>query len=149
MKGLTTALLDQACRIFLELAYPEGFNSIPPPQNTYFSLCVDEPLEAFLVSPVCQPLPIREGRTRGYTLRLGSTNHPYLKLRIVDHEDVGCVFSVDTHDAISLESAEPDSLAWRKFQQANRQLKERIERAWEAAGLLTFNSLLRRELAKK
>jgi hypothetical protein len=33
------------------------------------------------------------------------------------------------------------------LQVANRKLKEQIERAWEAAGIMTFNGLLRRELA--
>jgi len=38
---------------------------------------------------------------------------------------------------------------WREFQAAHRRLKEGIERAWGKAGLLTFNALLRRELARK
>ena len=42
--------------------------------------------------------------------------------------------------------AHPDAAAWIALQAANRELKGRIERAWEAAGLLTHNSLLRREL---
>jgi hypothetical protein len=32
------------------------------------------------------------------------------------------------------------------LQAINRELKEKIEHAWEADGLLTFNALLRREL---
>jgi hypothetical protein len=36
-----------------------------------------------------------------------------------------------------------------ELQTANRRLKEQIESAWEEAGLLTFNGLLRRELARK
>ena len=149
MNGLTTALLDRACRIFLERAYPEGSHTIPPSSSRYFNFRADQPLETLLVPPVCQPLAIRQGGRRGYVLRLGSALHPHLKLQIVDHEDAGCVFSVDTHDAIALDSSDPDALRWRQFQQSNRQLKEQIERAWEDAGLLTFNALLRRELARK
>jgi hypothetical protein len=145
MNGLTTPLLDRACRIFLERAYPDGSPTIPPPIRSYFDLRADRPLEALLVPPVCQPLPAQSG----YVLRLGSALHPHLKLRIADHGDAGCVFTVDTHDAISLDRSDPDATRWTQFQQSNRELKEQIERAWEAAGLLTFNALLRRELARK
>jgi hypothetical protein len=146
MKGLTTPLLDRACRIFLQLAYPEGGHTIPPPKNAYLSLRADKPLEELLVPPLCQPLWCRDGRLRGYALRLGSAAHPHLKMQIVDHAGAGCVFSVDTHDAFSLDAHHPDASRWRELQTSNRQLKERIERAWEEAGLLTFNALLRREL---
>lgn len=149
MNGLTTALLDRACRIFLECAYPHGGPTIPPSIRSYFDLPSDRPLEALLLPPLCQPLPAQEGNLRGYALRLGSALHPHLKLRIVEHEDAGCVFAVDTHDAIFLDSGHPDAAHWTQFQHGNRQLKEQIERAWEDAGLLTFNGLLRRELARK
>jgi hypothetical protein len=136
MNGLTTALLDRACRIFLQLAYPEGGRVVPPP-------------EVLLAPPLCQPLPTGDAGRRGYSLRLGSALHPHFKLQIVDHPDAGCVFSVDTHDAFRLDARDPDAARWSAFQKSNRQLKEQIERAWEEAGLLTFNALLRRELEKK
>jgi hypothetical protein len=149
MRGLTTALLDRACRIFFQLAYPEGSHTVPPPKNAFLALHADQPLEALLVPPVCQPLPACRGGPRGYSLRLGSALHPHLKMQIVDHTEAGCVFSVDTHDAICLDARNPDTLRWTEFQRSNCRLKEQIERAWEAAGLLTFNALLRRELESK
>lgn len=148
MKGLTTTLLERACRIFLECAYPEGRSAIPSPQNAYLGLDTAQPLETLLVSPVCQRLLRRDGGLRGYALRLGSARYPYLKLQIVDHDDVGCVFSVDTHDGFSLDPAHADAARWTELQTANRRLKEQIESVWQEAGLLTFNGLLRRELAK-
>ena len=148
MNGLTTALLDQACRIFLELAYPDGRHTIPPPKGVFLSLPLEAPLEMVLRPPLCHPLPARSGGIRGYALRLGSAAHPHLKLQIVSHEDGSCVFSVDTHDAVFLDPRDPNSGRWNQLQQSNRELKERIERAWEEAGLLTFNALLRRELAR-
>ena len=42
----------------------------------------------------------------------------------------------------------PDAAAWLDLQRANRQLKEDIERALEAEGLVTFHSLLRSALPK-
>lgn len=147
MLGLTTALLGRACQIFLDRAYPEGASTIPPPQNRFLALDAERSLASVLVPPVCQELPRRPGGVCGYTLRLGSARHPHLKLQIVDHEGVGCIFSVDTHDGFVLDSSHPDAIRWAELQAANRRLKEEIERAWEEAGLLTFNALLRRELA--
>lgn len=144
MKGLTTALLDRACRTFLHLAYPQGSQAVPSPQNAYLSLRPDQALEEVLVPPVCQPLRSPDGNLRGYTLRLGSGSHPHLKMQIVAHADAGCIFGVDTHDTIALEAHHPDADRWRELQIRNHQLKEQIERAWEEAGLLTFNALLRR-----
>lgn len=149
MKGLTTLVLERACRIFLERAYPLGPAAIPPPQNRFVALDVAQPVESVLVPPVCQPLLRRDGGLRGYALRLGSVLHPHFKLQIVDHDEDGCVFSVDTHDGLSLDPSHPDAARWAELQTANRRLKEEIERAWEDAGLLTFNGLLRRELARK
>lgn len=149
MKGLTSALLKRACLIFFDCAYPEGRETIPSAKNHFLTFDADQPPESVLVPPLCQPLLQREGGLRGYALRLGSARHPHLKLQFVDHEDAGLVFSVDTHDGFALDSSHPDAARWLELQADNRRLKEEIERAWEAAGLLTFNGLLRRELARK
>jgi hypothetical protein len=149
MHGLTTALLERACRIFLERAYPQGHDTVPPPKNSFLALDLARPVESVLVPPVCQALPRRPGIRGGYALRLGSALHPHAKLQIMDHEEAGCVFSVDTHDGFPIDPSHPDAACWAEWQMANRRLKEQIERAWEEAGLLTFNGLLRRELARK
>lgn len=86
---------------------------------------------------------------RGYSFRLGCTHYPHLKLQVVNTDDGSLVFSVDTHDAVQLQPDHPDWPRWRQLQTANRELKTRIERAWDAEGLLTFNGLLRRELGRK
>jgi hypothetical protein len=62
-----------------------------------------------------------------------------------------CVFAVNTHDSFphfgaSPPEAHPDFAAWSALQKSNRQLKERIERAWEQEGLWTFHRLLRLDL---
>jgi hypothetical protein len=149
MKGLTVALLDRACRIFLNLAYPEGEHTIPPPRRTFLGLAPDVPLDRVLVPPFCQALPAPGGGTRGYALRLGSAGYPHLKLQAVSHDDTTWIFAVDTHDAIHLQPDHPDAPRWGQLRTANRRLKEQIERAWEDAGLLTFNGLLRQELERK
>ena len=58
------------------------------------------------------------------------------------------VFSVDTHDAVRVEPNHPDAPRWAQLQRANQRLKEQIEHAWAASGLLTFDALLRRDLDK-
>jgi hypothetical protein len=150
MCGLTTTLMGRACRTFLTLAYPGGPSSIPPGRRAFLDLAPDQPLEPLLVPPLCEVLRTPQGGLRGYAFRLGSAVYPHVKLQVTSHDsDDGWIFAVDTHDAFHLDSSHPDAAGWAKLQSANRQLKEQIERAWEADGLLTFNGLLRRELAKR
>jgi hypothetical protein len=143
MRNLTTALLGRACAIFLARAYPEG--TIPDGKRSYAQIEADQPLGPLLLPPVCQVLSAPSGGVRGYAFRLGSTVFPHLKLQVVEC-DGGCVFSVDTHDAIRLEPTHPDAERWAQVQATNRRLKEEIEHAWNGEGLLTFNELLRRGL---
>jgi hypothetical protein len=156
MTGLTTADLSRACRIFFNLAYPGGEETIPAKRRVYLHLSPEEPLEAFLppapaASGIGQVLPAPGGRTRGYAFRLGSAAFPHLKLQIVDYDNGNAwVFAVDTHDAFlpGLPPDHPDMKLWKALQEGNRKLKEQIERAWEREGLTTFNSLLRDGLEK-
>src|SRR5262249_41756242 len=149
LEGLTTPILAQACRIFLTLAYPGGRPTIPEAKGLYLDPPAELPLAVLLRPPVCAVLKNAGGALRGYAFRLGSSHYPHLKLQVIHHEALGpCVFSVDTHDALRLDPDHPDAAGWRQLQTANRQLKEHIERAWEAAGLLTFNGFLRKELGK-
>lgn len=149
MKGLTGALLDRACRNFLGLAYPGGPPTVPAAKQPYLHIDPVAPLGPLLAPPVCQALPAPSGGVRGYAFRLGCTHYPHLKLQVVTTDDGSLVFSVDTHDAVQLQPDHPDVARWRQLQTANRELKTRIERAWEADGLLTFNGLLRRELGRQ
>jgi hypothetical protein len=146
MKGLTTPDLGRACDIFLTHAYAGEEAAIPPNRLCYLHIAPNTPLDTLLTPPVCQPLRKPEGQLRGYAWRLGSPHYPHLKLHAVLAEGDACVFMVDTHDSMQLDPSHPDAQRWSQIQLANRQLKERIERAWEDAGLLTFNGLLRRKL---
>lgn len=149
MKGLSATLLGHACRVFLALAYPGGRETIPPAKKAFLHLEADQPLEPLLVPPLCEVLRTPVGNLRGYAFRLGSMTYPNVKLQVVGQDEgATCIFTVDTHDTLHLDLGHPDAAAWSKLRVANRQLKEQIERAWEAAGLLTFNGMLRRELEK-
>jgi hypothetical protein len=147
MMGLCRTDLDRACRTFLHCAYPDGENAIPAPRRRFLALAPDEPLESLFAPPVGQVLRTAGGGLRGYALRLGCAHFPHLKLQVID-VDGRCLFCVDTHDAIQLDPSSPDIPRWREIQLANRRLKEQIEHAWEAEGLLTFNGLLREQVER-
>ncbi len=149
LPGLTPSLLAGACRTFLEHAYPAGAASVPAPRAAFAGLTDDQPLEPLLKPPLCETLRHPDGRVRGVAIRLGSATYPHVKLQAVrcDGQEA-CVFAVDTHDVLKLDPGHPDAAGWARLQTANRQLKERVEQAWEQAGLLTFNGLLRRGLQK-
>ncbi len=146
--GLSTTLLRQACHIFLSLAYPEGEESIPAPRRVYLHYEADLPVEVWLAPPLCQPFQGEDG-IHGYAWRLGCRHFPHLKLRATnqDHGE-SWVFSVDTHDAVRVAPDHPDAPRWAQLQKSNQKLKEEIEHAWSAAGLLTFDGLLRRDMDK-
>jgi hypothetical protein len=150
MIGLATTLLCQACRTFLRLAYPGGEETIPCPKDTFLRLRPDEPLDEVLVPTLCQTLLGEDGGFRGYALRLGSVDYPHLKLQVVRHDGGNAwVFAVDTHDRLLLERGHPDEQRLQQLQECNRLLKAEIERAWEAEGITTFNSLLRSALSRQ
>src|SRR5262249_2617947 len=127
MKGLTTALVSRACRIFLTLAYPQGMNTVPPAKAAYLHLDNNQALETVLAPPVCQPLLGAAGHLRGYALRLGSVQYPHLKMQVIDCDHPGTwVFAVDTHDGLRLDPGHADAQRWALLQAANRRLKEQI-----------------------
>ena len=153
MHSLTTQNLAKACRIFMELAYPDGADTIPQNKRAYYEICTDSPLHE-LVPPakaaltVCQALPA----AHGYAFRLGSTAYPHLKLCIQSvafHERTVWVYSVDTHDGgpqlAKLISAD-DAKLWRAIIDQNRELKQEIESALILAGFITPNNLLQLDL---
>ncbi len=159
MAELSTAVLRQACRLFMDLAYPDGPATIPPKKRVYFDIAAERPLHELLppapdAAGVVQELCNRKDGPRGYEFRLGSAHFMHLKLRVQLMEHRGesvWVFTVDTHDAFSRNSVQPppdhpDAPRWLALQDANRDLKERIEDQLEQSGLLTFKSLLRGDL---
>ena len=149
MTDLPVPLLSRACRIFLALSYPIGTDAIPAIKRPYLAIAPDQPLGPLLAPPVCQALPAVGGGIRGYAFRLGSSIYPHLKLQAVCTTDGRWVFAVDTHDVLRLPPGSPDEEGLARLQAANRRLKEEIERAWEADGLLTLNALLRHAVGSK
>jgi hypothetical protein len=148
MQPLPAHLLGHAARIFLDLAYPGGEAPAKcrPLRDLHAGAAVPAPL---LEPPLCQDLcrPKRDQEMHGYAFRLGSEHFPHLKLQVVWHDQLDAwIFSVDTHDYLILPATDPDLHRFHDLQARNRQLKERIEEAWEAAGLMTFKRALQQEL---
>ncbi len=159
MVGLTTELMTKACRIFFSLAYPNGSAQIPEDKLILLELPPGQLLtEYHATSPLPRSLfrvlHDNNGNEAGAELRLGRPGFPHLKMKVqkVQHSpEVMWVFSVDTHDKFSDEhylppADHPDADAWHELQQTNAALKNQIEHAWEAAGLLTFNAVLKLDL---
>jgi len=161
MESLTPDILSRGCQIFLALAYPGGLSTIPEKKQPYAAIPLDRPVSDFLppakvADGICHVLSAPGGGMRGFAFRLGSERFPHLKLKLqlIDYDNTTTwVFMVDTHDAFSRSSFHPppdhpDAKSWRELQMHNRKMKERIEAQLEAAGLETFNSLLRRDLER-
>jgi hypothetical protein len=150
MSELPVPLLGHACRVFLGYAYPGGPETVPVSKRSFLHITADQPLGPLLRAPLCQTLGRPSEAARGYAWRLGSATYPHLKLQAVDCSGDGTwVFAVDTHDTLRLRPDDPDAAGWAEIRASNQQLKQEIERAWEADGLLTFNALLRRDAEKR
>lgn len=82
-------------------------------------------------------------------LRLGNARYPHMKLQIQTWQSAdGFLLSVNTHDQVL--TSDPNSLdatASRTLQVENQRIKERIETAWDRAGLPTFHRFLRDYIA--
>ncbi len=157
MQALVAQDFAQACRIFMELAYPGGCETVPERLRPYCDIAVESPLEDFnpgapLSTSVALDLSTLAPGTPGYAFRLGSANYPHLKLRIqiMDfHQRDVWVYSVDTHDRFHRAIEHPDAEeaeAWKQLIEQNRNLKHQIEEALALAGFLTPKSLLTLDL---
>ncbi len=154
---LSTQDLAAACRIFMDLAYPEGPRTIPDFKMPYYEMTAERALVEFL-----PPAPLSVGVTKtiarnvggmfGYEFRLGSATYPHLKLRVqaMDlHDREVWVYSVDTHDGFSHVTqnlAPEDAQQWKTLVEQNRSLKHRIEESLGQSGYMTPITLLRIDL---
>ena len=115
MHALSTVLLSRACRIFMDLAYPQGPATIIPNRLPFYEMPTDRPLAELLPpagvsSGVVQVIAGECQEPQAYAFRLGSAAFPHLKLRAQYLEQSGhetWVFMVDTHDAFSKDSRSP------------------------------------------
>jgi hypothetical protein len=107
------------------------------------------PEHEFFTSAALERTP-KDDPTR-FDLRLGNQWYPHMKLCIQRSPDgKGHLFCADTHDRhIQPAPGSRDYEAFRELMEKNRVIAAQIESAWEAAGLPTFKSYLRDDLARR
>lgn len=161
MQTLTQQQLAHVCRLFMEHAYAGALDKIPPKKRVYLNLPEDGELADFLppspaAAGVVEDMAKRKDGPVGYELRLGCAHFPHLKLRLQHmtyHGDGVWVHMVDTHDAyfnkLAQDPSHPDAGECRHIAELNGKVKRAIETAFDQAGILTPNALLRMGLSAK
>ena len=154
---IAAAILQQAIEVYLRLAYPAG---VPAEVQARLvrvrDLCADSvvPAEMFEQSVA--------NAAASLALRLGQPLYPHMKL-VVDPCPQGAVTSpaatcrgfdfllrVDAHDQLlHAPPGSPDAAWLASIRQSNKELVEKIEAAWSAAGLPTFKDYLRAQLVAR
>ncbi len=143
---LTPDHVRRAIAIYLELAWPPAESSLAPPVRTE-DFADAATLDALFARFEQRPEDQR-GDLHHFALRLGNLRYPFMKLVVQEFlVDDELFFAVDTHDDLTLDSGAPDFERWVELKRWNRELKNRIEAAWHAAGLPTSGGLL--ELAQR
>ncbi|MFT5288656.1 MAG: CheY-like chemotaxis protein [Planctomycetota bacterium] len=92
-----------------------------------------------------------DGDLKRYALRIGNARYPFMKFIVQEHlVDDEFFFSVDTHDNLEIRPDNPDFAEWERVKEYNREMKDRIEKAWDADGLPTNTDLraLAEEIAR-
>ena len=86
-----------------------------------------------------------------YSLRLGQPIYPHMKLVLEESPGGGQpLFRADAHDnMLHAPPGSRDEAPLAALRAANKELADRIEAAWVAAGLPTFKEYLRAQLAQR
>ena len=140
------ARVMRAIEIYLELAYAEQ-----TPPVTVRSLV--STLKAwggdFFEAPVFAT-DAHEPPTR-YSIRLGNPFYPHMKMVFqLSPDDQQFLFRVDTHDKHCCPpSTTPEYTAFCELMERNQRQAEEIESAWAEAGVPTFKTYLREDLARR
>jgi hypothetical protein len=155
MQSLSQQQLARVCRLFMEHAYADALDTIPPKKKAYFEMPEDGALTEFLppspaAAGIVEDMAKRKEGPVGYELRLGCAHFPHLKLRLQHMDYHGkkvWVHMVDTHDAffskLAQDPTHPEAGECRRIAELNGKLKRTIETALDQAGFLTPNALLR------
>lgn len=146
MTPIPIEILNRACRIYAEQAYPDGPDTYSDAARELACLSPGADVRTFFATRgVIREL---DGVHPGLSIRLGCAAFPFLRLVLQEielHDGTNWLFAVDTHDSWH-HPDHADAAGWLSLQSANRELKSRIETAWDKAGILTHNRLLRQEL---
>jgi hypothetical protein len=140
------SLVWKAISIYLERAYP---GLTPPPSVQRRLEAVRSSGEGLYDSPVLEHDPAR--RPARWALRLGNSAYPHMKLQVETRSDGrGFFFRADTHDCHLFPARdEAEAALVGQLRERNGSVSRDIEDAWEAAGIPTFRSFLREDLARR
>ena len=137
----------RAIGLYVKKAY--GDAAVPPAAQRLIPPAAFRP-EEWLMSvfierdPASAPLEA----VRSFALRLGNAGYPHMKLRISrPPRDPVFVFSVDSHDAFLCAAKDsPDYQPMEALKRNNAAIASAVQAAWEADGLLTERTYLRRKI---
>jgi CheY-like chemotaxis protein len=136
IEGVDVPTMKRAIQSYLDHAFGEAAAAHLPAIDFEVALSLEDVLANFHHDQ-------RAGRMRRYTLRLGNSRYPFMKL--VFQELLirnRFFFAVDTHDEMDLKDSFPDYEKWLELKQFNAKLKERVERSWQEIGVPTFADIV-------
>jgi len=142
----TLADFWKAVEIYLAAAYDGPASAAV---RARLDMLANAPADALYQSPAIEPTPKEQPVKLG--VRLGNRCYPHMKLVVERSPDGrGALFRADTHDQhVQVDPASREYSAFCKLTQDNQSLAGVIEANWEAAGLPTFKSFLRKDLARR
>lgn len=142
-------ILKTAVRLYIEQAYPSG----APAAVTTKIAGIDTVAGGEVPDSFFEPAPALAGNA--VALRLGQPLYPNMKLIVEfcgkgEAGGSGAMFRVDAHDMhLHAPPGSPDEEWLKKVRMSNKELGEKIEGAWMAAGLPTFKGFLRKQLEER
>jgi hypothetical protein len=136
----------RAVDIYVAAAY-EG--SCPATVRARIESLRAAPCESFYQSAQLEPTPKQQPVK--LSLRLGNRWYPHMKLVVeLAPDQQTSLFRADTHDRhIQVSPESREYAAFCEMMGKNQSLATRIESDWEAGGIATFKSFLRRDLARR
>ena len=136
IEGIELAAMEEAVRVYLDLAWEDEAETKAADLDFASAATPDEVLSRWTEDR-------RMGRMRRYTLRLGNTRYPFMKLVFQELLIRGrFFFAVDTHDNMDIKDSFPDYDQWLEVKRFNSQFKESIERAWREREVPTFATIV-------
>ncbi len=141
LRDLSLGELRRAAEIYLGVAY-DGPDGAPEAVRRRLEWSGGVAAEALLEAPPFERANRLGGdRPAAYALRLGNAAYPHMKLQVQPWPNAaGFMLSVNTHDQVlaAVAPVADDADRYRALQAENQRYKDRIEAAWDAAGLPTF-----------
>ena len=103
----------------------------------------------FFRSPIIAP--DYNNPPRRYTVRLGNRYYPHMKLAVeLGPDEKTFLFKADTHDRHCCPGpSDPEYNPFLKLMENNQKVADAVETAWASAGIPTFKSYLRDDLARR